>query len=122
MRNDKTFRQRDQFTTISSMGWERCVPLQLADFLAYENLKVIERESASRPRRKSMELIVEMDSFGGRGAKLQRAGLRDIRGKLDAESKQILFENARIRPTQDSDGKPPKARRVPKLSLGQMRE
>jgi hypothetical protein len=121
MKNDKTFMQREHFATISARGWEKCVPLQLADFLAYENFKIIERESVGRPLRRSMELILELDSFGGRGAKLQRAGLRDIKGKLDAESKQILFKNARIRPTQKSDGEPPNAPRVPKLSPSQMR-
>lgn len=98
VKNDNNFMQRDQFTTIRSMGWEKCVPLQLADFLAYESFKIIERESVGRPRRRSMERVLELDSRGGRGTKLQRAGLRDIRGKLDVESLQILLTNARIRP------------------------
>jgi len=98
MRNDKTFVRREQFAGISAQRWKDCIPLQLADFLAYENFKVIERESAGHPRRRSMELILELDSFGGRGAKLQRAGIREIKGKLDDESKEILFRNARIRP------------------------
>ncbi len=97
MRNDQTFARRERFTGISAKGWEDCVPLQLADFLAYENFKIIERESAGHPRRKSMELILELDSFGGRGAKLQREGIRQIKSKLHDESKEILFGNARIR-------------------------
>ena len=106
VRNDKTFMQREQFTTISSMGWEKCVPLQLADFLAYENFKIIERESAGRPRRRSMELILDLDSWGGRGARLQRAWFRDIREKLDAESLETLFKNSRIQPAQRNEVKP----------------
>jgi hypothetical protein len=34
MKNDQTFKHRDQFTTIVSMSWEDCIHLQLADFLA----------------------------------------------------------------------------------------
>lgn len=97
IKNDETFSQRDQLTTFSFMGWEEAIPLQLADFLAYENFKIFERQSAGGRQRKSMDLILGLDSFGGRGAKLLRAGIREIKGKLDAESRKTLFKNARIR-------------------------
>jgi hypothetical protein len=116
VKNDKALIRREQFEAISSGGWEKCVPLQLADFIAYENFKITERESVNRPRRRSMELVLDLDSIGGRGAKLQRAGFQDIRERLDAESKQILFKNARIQPKQKGNGKAPEAPHVPKLS------
>lgn len=106
MKNDETLIHRERFTTIAPMGWEDCIPLQPADLLAYENFKIVERESAGHKRRKSMELILDLDSFGGRGVKLQRAGIREIKEKLDEESKQILFKNARIRAIQKSSGNP----------------
>ena len=99
---------RERFVAISASGWEDSIPLQPADLLAYENFKIVERESAAHKRRKSMELILDLDSFAGRGVKLQRAGIREIREKLDEESKEILFRNARIRPIQKSGGKPHK--------------
>jgi hypothetical protein len=98
MKNDTTLQHRERFATIAPMGWEDCIRLQVADLLAYENFKCVERESAGHKRRKSLELILDLDSFGGRGVKLQKAGIREIREKLSEESKRILFENARIGP------------------------
>jgi hypothetical protein len=108
MKNDETLVHRERFAAISASGWEDSIPLQPADLLAYENFKIVERESAGHKRRKSMELILDLDSFAGRGVKLQRAGIREIREKLDEESTEILFRNARIRPIQKSGGKPHK--------------
>jgi hypothetical protein len=56
-----------------------------------------------------MKLILDLDSFGGRSVKLQKAGgIKEIKEKLDEESKRILFKNARMRPIQESSGNPPK--------------
>jgi hypothetical protein len=107
MKNDATFIGREKFLTLSSKTWKDCILLQLADLLAYENFKIIERELAGQPRRKSMERILNLDSFGGRGVKLQRAGIREIKRKLDEESKQVLFANARIGSTDRGHQKRP---------------
>jgi Protein of unknown function (DUF3800) len=95
MKNDSTFAHRERFTTIEPMGWENCIPLQPADLIAYENFKIVDMANLKK-RRKSMELILDLDSFAGRGVKIERAGIKEIRDKLDEHSKQILFQNARI--------------------------
>jgi hypothetical protein len=87
------------------MGWETCVPLQPADLIAYENFKIVEREAAGVKRRKSMELILNLDSFAGRGVKLKPEAFKEIRRKHIEESVRILFENARIRPSQQTNNK-----------------
>jgi hypothetical protein len=98
VKKDETLINHDRFTTISPMGWEDCIPLQPADLIAYGNFKVVERESGGHKRRKDFASILDLNSIGGRGVKIQRAGLREIREKLDEESMQVLFRNARIRP------------------------
>jgi hypothetical protein len=105
LKNDESFIHRDRFTTISPMGWETCVPLQPADLIAYENFKIVEREAAGVKRRKSMELILNLDSFAGRGVKLKPEAFKEIRRKHTDESVRILFENARIRPSQQTNNK-----------------
>lgn len=97
MKNDETFKHRKQFTTLESMSWKDCVPLQAADLLAYENFKAIERGGAGHKRRKTLELLLDLRSFGGLGTKLTRVGIREIIQKHDEKSKKILFANARIR-------------------------
>jgi len=106
MKNDEAFANRERFTTIAPMGWEDCVPLQPADLIAYGNFKTVERTSAGFKRRKDFDLILDLSSIGGRGVKLQRAAFKEIKGKLDEASKQILLENARIRPALGSNKKP----------------
>jgi hypothetical protein len=96
MKNDGSLLHHERFTTITAMGWQDCVPLQAADLLAYENFRCVERETAGYKRRKALELILDLDSIGGRGAKIQRQGFKEIRDKLDDESRRILFANSRI--------------------------
>jgi hypothetical protein len=55
------------FKSITPMGWEGCVPLQVADFVAYEAMKETHRLRAGqkpRARRKSLSAFLEMDSVG----------------------------------------------------------
>jgi hypothetical protein len=98
MKNDKSLKHRKRFTTIEPSSWQESVNLQPADLIAYENFKAVEREFHGHKRRKSFELILDLDSIGGRGVKLQRAALKEMKSKLDRQSKRILFENARIAP------------------------
>jgi hypothetical protein len=71
VRNDQDFRHRDMFTTIAPMGWENCVPLQPADFCAYESMKESHRVEPDvklikeRPMRKSLDALLDLDSFTG---------------------------------------------------------
>jgi hypothetical protein len=95
LKSDETLPNRARFTTITSTGWENCVPLQPADMIAYSNFKTVER---GHKKRKDFELILDLDSIGGRGVFLKRQAFREIREKLDTESKITLFKNARISP------------------------
>jgi len=96
MKNDEAFKHRNRFTTITPMGWEDCILLQPADLIAYENFKIIEREHAGQQRRKIMELLLDLDSVGGRGVDLTRQGIKEINDKQTDESRKALYENARI--------------------------
>jgi len=98
-RNDDTLIHRGRFTTIAPLGWEECVPLQLADMIAFCNFKTVER---GHKKRKDFELILDLDSIGGRGAFLTRQAFVEIREKLNGKSQRTLFENARMRPLQKS--------------------
>jgi len=75
MKSDPGFRHKQSFTTLTSASWESCTPLQPADLVAYENMKETERRIAGRQRRKSLELLLDLGSFGGRGRRIEREGL-----------------------------------------------
>jgi len=54
------------FTSIMPIGWEDWVPLQPTDLVAYENFKDSMRKKNPRDRRKALDALVNLDSFGGR--------------------------------------------------------
>jgi hypothetical protein len=95
-KGDPDLKHRERFLTIAPMSWEDCVPLQLADLIAYENFKVVERDSVGAPRRKSFQAIIDLDSIGGRGTKLQPLFFKMLRQSLDDNSLKTLFEDAGI--------------------------
>jgi hypothetical protein len=100
MKEDDTFHYRERFTTIASMGWNDCVPLQLADFLAYENFKEAQGTEANRRRRKSLEALLDLPSFAGRSKRLGRDWMQEYKKVFDAMdegSKHLLLTTARIR-------------------------
>ena len=85
MVNDETFRHRDRFSSITSMSWEDCIPLQAADLLAYENFKEVERQPDVRKRRKSLQALLDLEAtFGGKNVSIPREGIREIRDILEA--------------------------------------
>lgn len=86
----------NKFASITPMGWETTLLLQPADFTAYESFKEIERLSSNRDRRKSLKLILDLDSVGGRCVKIQNLGFQGFRDNLKAEDLGMLFKNARI--------------------------
>lgn len=83
---DPSFRFRQMFTTIAPMGWENCTPLQPADLLAYENFKESERYVVDRKRRKTLELLLSLESFGGRAKAFNRDMLRKL-ARIHEETK-----------------------------------
>ena len=87
MLNDQTFHYRNRFSSIAPMSWEHCIPLQPADMLAYENFKEVERQS-KRNRRKSLQVILDIPSFGGKCVSIPREGIRDIKTMLEGAKMQ----------------------------------
>jgi hypothetical protein len=76
---DGTFAGREMFSTIAPLSSVECIPLQAADLLAYENYKDSERVLKGRRRRKTLELFLEMSSFGGRARTFNPAAIRMLR-------------------------------------------
>ncbi len=96
IKSDETFGFRKQFDSISQIGWKDDVLLQAADFAAYEAFKEVERRAAGRKRRKSLELILEMDSFSGVSKSVEKQQLEEIKKTMDGidqKTKDILLSN-----------------------------
>ncbi len=87
MMNDATFIHKGYFSTITSLGWETCIPLQAADLIAYEVFKDAERKVTGRSRRKSFTSILESDAFGGRSASFNRKALAKLREAMELTSR-----------------------------------
>jgi len=58
------FEHKRFFETIEPSSWETCGLLQAADLLAYESMKEAERKISLRKRRKTLELFLDLASFG----------------------------------------------------------
>ena len=88
MMEDPGFTGKHVFSTIAPMAWEDCIPLQLADLLAYENFKDSERRETGRKRRKTLEVMLA-NRLGGRCRTFTAKGLRKLRDLMEsrAESK-----------------------------------
>lgn len=64
LKEDPQFAYGRYLTTIAPLGWEDCTPLQLADLMAYENMKDAERRLDSRDPRYTFQKIYENASTG----------------------------------------------------------
>lgn len=64
LKEDPQFTYGRYLTTIAPLGWETCTPLQLADLMAYENMKDAERRLDSRKTRYTFQKIYENESTG----------------------------------------------------------
>lgn len=93
---DPSLKYRDKFLSITAMGAEKCILLQAADFVAYETSKAIDRELKGHKRRKSLELLLDLNSVGGKSVKLGKEGIEHFRNNLRPEAMQTLFRNARM--------------------------
>ena len=94
MDRDDTFRFRDIFTTIAPMGWEDCVPLQLADLVAFESFTNARRMRDEQPKgmRKSLEALLSMDSVGARSKGVSRKALASLKAMVDARVSRLKQE------------------------------
>ncbi|MGA8873405.1 MAG: DUF3800 domain-containing protein [Candidatus Acidiferrales bacterium] len=96
LKNDLGVKNRDRLVSIKAKTWREEILLQAADLIAYENFKVIERQSAGFDMRKPMKRILLSSNFGGRNAFLTKAALQEFRDKADEPTLKLVFENARI--------------------------
>lgn len=101
MVDDQGFRCKDSFTTITPASWKHHVPLQAVDLVAYENFKDGQRRLKKKNKmRKSLELLLDLESIGGRARGFDEQSLRELKrimDGLDEQTKEILLVNARIR-------------------------
>lgn len=84
MDKDPTFDKQKYFSSITSTGWESCVPLQAADLIAYEAFKGIDNMTAGRKPRKSLLSLRESPNFGGRSKLFSRANLEFLRDGIES--------------------------------------
>lgn len=63
MMDEPLFEYRDSYITIAPMGWEKCIPLQPADLVAYEFFHDAKRRFASHDMNKSLKALSEMPNF-----------------------------------------------------------
>jgi hypothetical protein len=85
MMADPTFTGKKMFSSVTSTGWETCIPLQLADLMAYELFKDVSGKIAGRKRRKTLESMLSNDLFGGRAQIFDRKSLTSLRNKMEGK-------------------------------------
>lgn len=92
MLDDKGFEGRKYFSSITPLAWDQCIPLQAADFLAYENMKDSDRlaTGSPRPKRKSMAALLNLSALGGGTRRFDAKTLRDMREFVERECKKRL--------------------------------
>jgi len=79
----ESFQYRGCFSTLVSMAWEECIPLQPADLIAYENFKDSLRQLEPRDRRKSLEAILDLGKLGGHTRWVGREGMLAIKDVIE---------------------------------------
>lgn len=98
---DAAFRGNDpceygtRVVSLQRSTWEKSVLLQVADFMAYENSKVIVSIGSDKEWRRSLKGVVEGSNFGGRFNGIPRDNLVYFRQHLDSCSDR--FRNALYR-------------------------
>jgi hypothetical protein len=81
--DDPDFRNKEWFRGFAVDVWEKCIPLQAADLIAYEAFKDVENQAAGRRRRKSLPSILESATFGGRSKVFTRETLQSLRATME---------------------------------------
>jgi len=102
---DPDFKYKEAFATLAPMSWENCTPLQPADFIAYENFKDAQRIIFPRKRRRSLELLIDLESFGGGVKFLDRKALRKLKRHLERQKMETGTEMTEQQKFDDALGK-----------------
>jgi len=92
MLDDKEFKGREYFSSITPLAWDQCIPLQAADFLSYENMKDSDRQATGtpRPKRKSLAALLDLSSLGGGTRRFDAKTIREMREIVERERKKRL--------------------------------
>jgi hypothetical protein len=93
------FDSRGRFTTLAPLSWEDCIPLQLADFMAFENFKESERGFFGRARRKSLEMAITRGRLGGTLHAITRGALTryvEWFQTLQPHAQKLMYDAARV--------------------------
>jgi len=85
------FEHASNFTSITSLGWEDCTALQLADLVAFEVFKAAEARQAARANRKSFEALLDLDAFGIHTQTFAKDAMLEYRATLAEQG--MLREN-----------------------------
>jgi hypothetical protein len=81
------FPYRDQFTTITPVTWQDCIPLQPADLVAFECYKQSQARAEARASRKSFKALLDLEAFGIHSKTFQREALVKFREAAEREGK-----------------------------------
>ena len=73
MHEDPTFDKQKYFSTLTSIGWESCIPLQAADLIAYEIFKDVDNQAAKRKPRQSLLALKKSPAFSARSKVFDRS-------------------------------------------------
>jgi hypothetical protein len=98
--DNQAFLDRFRFLSFIPMGWEKCVPLQIADLVAYENFKEVQRQPTDRDRRKSLQIILDGEKWGGHFKELDDSLLfqyGEFIERLPREVREAFLATVRIR-------------------------
>jgi hypothetical protein len=85
--NDPDFRYKDYFTSITSVAWQDCLALQPADLVAFECFKEAEGRLESRNRRRSLDGLLNMETFGIRVKMFTKDVLMRMRASMESRGK-----------------------------------
>ncbi len=79
MKTDASFKGRHYFTSLTPCRWQHCVPLQAADYVAYETRRNIPNKVAGRDFGPQLAALLKLPNFGGSSFYLSRANLESVR-------------------------------------------
>ena len=82
---------KDLFASIAPMGWEDCIPLQPADFLAYEAMKETNRfrpGQKPRNRRGSLTAFLELENIGASCEEIPREEILKWKQSVEEKDRQ----------------------------------
>jgi len=84
---DPNFPYKQYFHTISPKRWESCVPLQLADLVAFEWYKEADARLEARKTRKSFQALLDMEAFGIHSKSFTKEILQELREHMQSNEK-----------------------------------